>query len=380
MKGVLDLQRRGQQIGRIRIGQQVKASNGKMRPAKLDTFRLTTQSRRTADEIAALYGGEVREWNAEWEIITGKSEIGVTVPPRDQVVSQAYELWSRGGCQRRCDSQHEQISDGPCLCPHAANTADEDEVARKAIERSNLASKNPPEACKLVTRISVMLPDLPGLGVFRLDTGSYYAGVEIGDAAQLMEMARDKGVFLPAVLRIEQRTRVANGQTKKYPVPVLEVLATFRQIASGQLEAGGIAAQLPPAPGEQPKAIAAPAQPSDMPRPGPAGEVPELTRDLNARGSHVNAEPAHPLREGADRAGPGHTEPLDEEARYQIAQGIADRLAVAQASDEFKALGKEMDDAGCGEVMVCVDREGYEQEQLRDFGLRLWDEKAKEVR
>ena len=70
-------------------------------------------------------------------------------------------------------------------------------------------------------------------------------------------MARDHGVFLPAILRIEHRQRVAGGQTKKYPVPVLEVLTTFRAIASGELEATGITAQLPPAPGGQRRAITA---------------------------------------------------------------------------------------------------------------------------
>lgn len=270
MSPLLDVQRRGQQIGRIRIGQQVptgkkdREGNDKMRPARLDSFRFTTQSRPTADAIAALYGGSVREWNGEWEVITRESSIGVTVPPRDQVVSQWYEMWSRGGCQRRCDSQTEQMSGGPCLCPHAGDPSDPDEVARAALERSALASKNPPEACKAVTRISVMLPDLPGLGIFRLDTGSYYAATEIGDAAALMELARDRGIFLPAILRIEQRQRVANGQTKKYPVPVLEVLATFRDITSGALEAGGIKAQLPPAPGEPLKAIAAPQPMNDQ--------------------------------------------------------------------------------------------------------------------
>ena len=77
---VLDVQRRGQQIGRLRIGQQVQAANGKMRPARLDSFRFTTASRTSADAIAALYGGEVRQWEHEFEVITTKSELGVTVP------------------------------------------------------------------------------------------------------------------------------------------------------------------------------------------------------------------------------------------------------------------------------------------------------------
>lgn len=262
---LLDIQRRGQQLGRIRLGQTVMTKDGKKRPTRLDTFRFTTQSRIAAEAIAELYGGEIKDWNNEFEVITAKSAIGVTVPPRDQVVSQWYEMWTKGGCARRCTSQIEQISGGPCLCPHADDPDDIAQVEAAAKERARLAAMNPPQACKTVTRISVMLPDLPGLGVFRLDTHSYHAAVEIGDAAALMQAARDQGVFLPAVLRIDHRQRVANGQTKKFPVPVLEVMATFRQIASGQLEAGGLAAQLPPAPGQQQRAIT-----SGMPTPAPA--------------------------------------------------------------------------------------------------------------
>jgi hypothetical protein len=130
-----------------------------------------------------------------------------------------------------------------------------------------------------------MLPDLPGLGVFRLDTHSYYAAVEIGDAAALMQAARDKGVFLPATLRIDHRQRVAEGRTKKFPVPVLEVMATFRQIASGQLEAGGLAAQLPPPPGQQQRAITS-GETAPTPPPAPAldaGERPVSAQEIADR-------------------------------------------------------------------------------------------------
>ena len=57
-----------------------------MRPARLDTFRFTTRFAASPREaIAELYGGEIRDWAGEFEVITGKSEIGVTVPPRDEV-------------------------------------------------------------------------------------------------------------------------------------------------------------------------------------------------------------------------------------------------------------------------------------------------------
>lgn len=333
---LLDVQRKGQQIGRIRIGQQVATSKGGMRPARLDTFRFTTQSKVTADAIAELYGGEVREWRGQHEVITGKSEIYVTVPPRDQVVTQHYEMWTAGGCQRRCDSRTEQISGKPCLCPHAANPEDEDEVARAALDRAALASKNPPQACKPVTRISVMIPDLPGLGIFRLDTGSYYAAVEIGDAAHVLQAARDRGVLIPAVLRIDQRSRVVNGETKKYPVPVLDVTVTFRQIVSGALEAGGIMAQLPPAPGEPPRALtAAPATP-----PPPAE---------------------------------------DDDPNDTLARRIQADAKATRDSRKFKALGAEADKAGVMDVFVPEDPDSADQDQwctLRDYLNDEWKRKA----
>ena len=372
---VLDLQRRAYQSGRIRLGKVVKTGKqdkaGKdiTRPVKLDTFRFTSPSRFQVDAAAEAYEGEVCPWDnrgrKEWEVVTKVDEIMVAIPPATHAISQWYEMWTGGGCKRRCDSLREQKSDGPCLCPHASNPDDEDEVDRMARERARLSKLMPPQACGLKTRVNVVLPDLPDIGVWRLDTGGFYAAGELVGKAELMRLCRDRDLFLPARLWIDQRVDVVDGQTRKYPVPALEIQKTFRQVATGELEAGGWAAQLPPAPGEQPKAIAAPAQPPDVPQPGEAraSAVP-----LQGAGSEAGTGPGHPA------------EPLDEEALYQIAQGIADRLAVAQASDEFKALGKEMDDAGCGEVMVCVDREGYEQEQLRDFGLRLWDEKARGTR
>ena len=358
---VIDIQRRGQQIGRLRLGVMVKPENGKARPEKLATWRFTTASKVAADAIAELYGGEIRDWQGQFEVITKESSIGVTIPPRDQVVSQYYEMWNKGGAVRRCTGLTEILSGKPCMCPHASNMRDEDEVARKALERANLAKQNPPQACSLITRISVMLPDLPGLGVFRLDTKSFYAAVEIGDTAQLLEMARAQGVFLPAMLRIDQRARVAGGKTTRYPVPVLEVLATFRQLASGALEAGGIKAQLPPAPGEQPKAITAAPSP-DVPRPSQSapGLAQETTHDAVA--------------------GPGHPQPPDDEARYALAQSIADQARAATTGAQLRECAAAMAQEHLEEEFVCEtdDRESGAWVQLAEFLRELWREKARE--
>jgi hypothetical protein len=321
---VLDLQRRSQQIGRIRTGIQVQISNGgRGRPAKLDTLRFTSGSKFAVEAVSILYGGDVRPWKNgsrnEWEVITKVSEIGITVPPRDAVISQFYEMWSKGGCQRRCDSRQEQKSNGPCLCPHADNPGDPVQVELAALERAELAKTG--KACKLVTRISVMIPDLPGLGVWRLDTGSFYAAGEIIDQAALMEMARAHDVGLPAMLRLEQRQSVSNGETKTYAVPVIDVLVTARAIMTGQLAAGGAAAQLPPAPGESPRAI-------------------------TAGTTQGAAEPAK-------SATPPATAPM-------TAQQFADAAPLAATRDEVNVLVTQATEARVLEDQVCTKVDGQE--------------------
>lgn len=222
---ILSLQRRLAEVGRIRLGQQVESSSGKARPVKLATFRLTSRDRRRIDEAARLYGGDVGPWESpsggQWEVVTDTDTLDVIVPPADMAFTQAYEMWGSGGCLRRCDGVSESLSDGPCLC---------DPDARE---------------CAIHTRLSVMLRDLPGLGVWRVDTSGYYAAVELAAAVQVIEAAAGAGVMLPARLRLEQRSVKRQGQpTYRFAVPVLDV-----DISPGELLSGGggvrVAGRLP---------------------------------------------------------------------------------------------------------------------------------------
>lgn len=217
---ILDLQRRIREAGRIRIGQQVAAQNGKTRPAKLEHFRLTSQDRRAIDQAAGMFGGTPQPWDApsgrQWEVVTESDELDVIVPPSDMAFSQHYELWSGGGCQRRCDGVTETIGDQPCVC---------DPEDRE---------------CKPHTRLSVMFRDLAGLGVWRLDTQGYYAAVELSGAVQVVQAAAGAGVMLPARLRLEQRQVKRPGQpTRNFAVPILDVEVTPAQLLGGQ--GGGMA-------------------------------------------------------------------------------------------------------------------------------------------
>lgn len=230
MSPILDLQQRLQEVGRIRMGttQQFKRKDGSTgtRPAKLAHWRLTSRDQQRLEVVAQVYGGTVQPWakrDGEYEVFTEADSLRVLIIP-GQALSQWWEMWSGGGCVRRCDGQHEVLTDGPCLCP-----AEYDDRAEAAGDG---------KACKPTTRLAVLLPDVPGIGHYRLETHSYYAAVELAAAAGLLEEATRRGALLPARLRIDLRHKLAGGKTTHYPVPVIDVDITADQLI--QLGAGAV--------------------------------------------------------------------------------------------------------------------------------------------
>lgn len=209
---IIDLQQRARELGRIRIGQVVTGSNGKLRPEKLDRFRLTSASRNLIEQVANLYGGTVEAWSPQgggasgWEVITTSMRLPVLVPP--QPVSQWYETWSGGGCQRRCDGVTEVLTDTACLCGPDPN------------ER----------LCKPTTRLNVVLAEVEGVGVWRLETHGYYAAVELPSAAELLAAANG---YIRGHLALEERVVKRDGKTKRFMVPTLEVGVTPAELMSG---------------------------------------------------------------------------------------------------------------------------------------------------
>ena len=153
----------------------------------------------------------------QWECTVTAPAIDVLVPP-GQTYSQWMELWRGGGCVRRCDGRREMLTDSPCMCPDNPK------------ERTALAAKG--EACKPTTRLNVMLPKVPDIGVWRLETHSYYAAVELAGTADVLRKATEAGYPLPAQLRIDQRHVKRPGEGRKdFPVVALEL----PQSLSGQL-------------------------------------------------------------------------------------------------------------------------------------------------
>jgi hypothetical protein len=152
-------------------------------------------------------------------------------------------MWSKGGCQRRCDGETEMLTRQACLC------------ARQFGEDWHQQKKG--TVCSTTSRLNVMLPDLSGMGMWRAETHSFYAAQEWGGMVDMVLAGTDGRGFVPVTLRIEPRQRVANGETKKFPVVVVELRGvTPRQALAGPMSA--TTALDPGAAGQQRAAIEAP--------------------------------------------------------------------------------------------------------------------------
>lgn len=192
------LQRRHAELGRIRLGAKTETSNGRTRPAKLEAFRFTSVSERYIRDLAELYGGEPRAWDnngvPSWEVYTDATSIPVIAVKGG--LSQWMETWSGGGCIHRCDG--ERNTEGDYCDP-------DDRAHRDA---------------KPTTRLSVMLPELEAIGVWRMESHGWNAAAEIPAVAELAQYVGD---LVPANLNLVPRRSVRDGQTSRFVVPVLDL-------------------------------------------------------------------------------------------------------------------------------------------------------------
>jgi hypothetical protein len=96
--------------------------------------------------------------------------------------------------------------------------------------RSELSGRG--QACRPTTRLSVLLPQVKSVGIWRLESHGYYAASELAGIAELLQQVSASDKYLPATLRLEQRSAKKNGKTSRFAVPVLEVGATVQEALS----------------------------------------------------------------------------------------------------------------------------------------------------
>lgn len=157
-------------VGKIRLGEQVPTkSGGSLRPSKLDYFRVEAEeSGVTSAEAAAsfheVYGDRPTSLRA---ILPGAT-------PSD-VFEGAYRLYGQNKLKRICDGTtcDERTATGgwaesPCICS-ARGYAPTDR-----------------DRCKLVWTLNVILPEVRGIGVWQIDTGSEISVRRVSSWLQMM--------------------------------------------------------------------------------------------------------------------------------------------------------------------------------------------------
>lgn len=225
---IQSLQRRLPEAGRLRIG----VRSGRAMKA-IDTWRFTSHDEEAINQVARIYGGEPRPWKdaptpGQHEVITTAAELHVVLPPEPLGGGPYYEMWSGGGCQRRCDGitctvtttgpDGGELAEVECICQ-----------AKSALE------------CVPKTRLSVLLPDVKFAGVWRLETSSWNVAHELPPMIELIRSLQERGLTR-ALLALEHRRSVSGGQTRRFVVPVLRVADSLDAIAAGAARVGAVEA------------------------------------------------------------------------------------------------------------------------------------------
>lgn len=306
---MIGIQQRLVELGRIRTGE--KGAKGE--PKRLTKFRLTSASRPLLQEAAKLYGGTVRAWQGApddgyWELYTTADTINIVIPPMGRVYSLAYELWTGGTCNRRCDGEIEQISGSDCLCDPANRD------------------------CSVTTRVQVMLPDLPGLGVWRVESHGYNAAAKLPSSLELLR-ALGSGSFTPAILRLvahSKRVRLPDGkvQTHRWMEPEIDTPETIGALIA-MTNSGPVGVLTNPAGnrlvGGPPLAVdAGPFRPPrgtkvDRPQLGPPPALPPVSDLSKPKQPLVAATPPPPTNGAAGGWAVVDDEPGDDEAEAPTA-------------------------------------------------------------
>lgn len=218
-----DFQAELTEVGRIRIGVFDPDKGGRGAPDKLEFFRFTSQQELLIRKVAKKYGGMAEEYQpqrsrrTEWQVITTSKMIPVYVEP--QRIDPWLEAW--GGsvgssrCVRRCDGITETKQDVPCPC--AAGQLEEKDM------------------CKPVARVQLLLAEVPGIGLWRLESHGTKFVEEIAGLAPYVAMLPCR---VPGLLYLEGRRAQpwVNGRqlTTTVYVPHLSIsVATPEQFAIG---------------------------------------------------------------------------------------------------------------------------------------------------
>ncbi|MFG1709181.1 hypothetical protein ACFLIM_38920 [Nonomuraea sp. M3C6] len=230
---IKDLQHRLRTIGRIRLG------TFEGRPKASEFFIPTSEFEHFIRQLADIYGGDVEQFKPQgdggmqWRLMNPElTSLEAIIPPGRDPLDQAYEKWSRGGKQARCDGETVANLNRPCVC--------------KAQWGPRFWENAPQQqACKLHTRLNLWIPRIEDIGTFLLETHGANAGAELPGFVDMVQGMFGTKVAVPVSIWLVPRTGREKGKVKHYTKVEIAIRGmTAFQAASRIMAAGSEHAEL----------------------------------------------------------------------------------------------------------------------------------------
>jgi hypothetical protein len=227
IKGLSEI-RRLPRLGKIRLGIKKKTDAGKEYPSEIDYFRIDPQTpnpeenQKLCDEFAKLYGEQPKQ-----------IKIMFPLPDPNIFFPQFYKRYANGVL--RCKGDGELAG---CLSKEFAEGLDivgDNElggvnVICKGRECPNYKSKK----CSEHASLSILLPDMPGAGVWEIPTGSYHSIVNVNSCIEYIRAVCGRVHMIP--LMLERRSQDTLYEGKKAKHFILHVNMDFRLADLQKLE------------------------------------------------------------------------------------------------------------------------------------------------
>ncbi|MEV0617616.1 hypothetical protein AB0I81_30145 [Nonomuraea sp. NPDC050404] len=201
---IIDRQHRLRTIGRIRLG------TFEGRPKASEFFIPTSEFEHFIRQMADIYGGKVEQWKPQgdggmqWRLMNEElTSLEAIIPPHRDPLDQAYEKWSRGGRQARCNGETVENLGRPCVC--------------KAQWGPRFWENAPAQqACKLHSRLNIWIPEIQDIGVWLLETKGANAGAELPGFVDMLQAMFGPKVAVPVSLWLVPGKTREKGKLKLY--------------------------------------------------------------------------------------------------------------------------------------------------------------------
>lgn len=220
IKGLSDI-RRLPRLGKIRLGIKKKTDGGKEYPAEVDYFIIAPETaselenKRIIDESVKLYGEKPKSL-----------KIMFPVADPDVYFPQFYKRYGKGTLLK-CKGNGEEAV---CSTPEFAaglSVIGKDEMGMLRVkclgkECPNYKSKE----CGEVGVLQVLLPDLPGAGIWQITTGSFNSIVNLNSCLDYIKAVCGRAHMIP--LSIERRPQDISYEGKKATHYILHINMDFK--------------------------------------------------------------------------------------------------------------------------------------------------------